>query len=247
MMLRAFGVALGSNVNEADDALAFVPFGRDWIGPAVLDRTGRDRLSKRKRERLTRDLNEAVRSHLDDVPLSGAPWGWKLPPTLFILPLLDEQFPEMRFIHVVRDPRDMAFSENRNQAKRWGPLYLSKSERAEPIPVQMALLWKRVNNDAKTYGGSMGARYLLVRYEDLCLDPRRSGGSLAAWLNLKPGDESLRQLSSLVTVPSSIGRWKKQDARLVERIGSLLQNEVGAYGYDDEEWLARVEARIGAG
>ena len=71
------------------------------------------------------DLDAAVARHL--APLGGRPrpWGWKHPHSLLLLPLLVDAWPRLRFVHVVRDGRDMAFSANRNQlagGKLYGPM-----------------------------------------------------------------------------------------------------------------------------
>jgi Sulfotransferase family len=39
-------------------------------------------------------------------------WGWKYPETLFVMPLVKALFPSARFLHVVRDVRDVCLSEN---------------------------------------------------------------------------------------------------------------------------------------
>lgn len=39
-----------------------------------------------------------------------APWGWKVCETLFVIPVVKELFPEARFIHVIRDGRDVCLS-----------------------------------------------------------------------------------------------------------------------------------------
>ena len=42
-------------------------------------------------------------------------WGWKNPNTMFFLPFLKDIYPAMRFIHVVRDGRDIAFNQKMDQ------------------------------------------------------------------------------------------------------------------------------------
>lgn len=39
-------------------------------------------------------------------------WGWKYPETLFVMPLIKRLFPSARFIHVLRDVRDVCLSHN---------------------------------------------------------------------------------------------------------------------------------------
>jgi len=44
---------------------------------------------------------------------SGAPWGWKLCESVYALPVLDWLFPNARFVHLVRDGRDVAFCDHK--------------------------------------------------------------------------------------------------------------------------------------
>ena len=44
-------------------------------------------------------------------------WGFKNPSHIFLLPIPNRAFPEFVFVHVLRDGRDMLFSENRNQLR----------------------------------------------------------------------------------------------------------------------------------
>jgi hypothetical protein len=46
-------------------------------------------------------------------------WGWKEPNTYIILEKLNEYYPNMKYIHLIRNGLDMAFSENQNQVKLW--------------------------------------------------------------------------------------------------------------------------------
>ena len=53
----------------------------------------------------------------------GKPWGWKEPNTHIYLSHLPEVFPEIRYVHVIRNPLEMAHSDNRQQLTNWGDLY----------------------------------------------------------------------------------------------------------------------------
>lgn len=41
----------------------------------------------------------------------GGPWGWKLPESVFIVPLVKNRFPQAKFIHLIRDGRDVILSD----------------------------------------------------------------------------------------------------------------------------------------
>lgn len=41
----------------------------------------------------------------------GDVWGWKYPETLFVMPVVKQLFPKTKFIHVIRDGRDVCLSQ----------------------------------------------------------------------------------------------------------------------------------------
>ena len=232
-ILQACGVALGTRLNESLDPFVFMRYYDRWIDAFVLDRSGVRPLGSDERSAMRRELGEAVKEHLADAaPARGAPWGWKSPRSIFLLPLLDEVFPQMRFVHVVRDPRDMAFSANQRQVIAHGGVYLSPEERAEPDPIQSALLWKRVNADAAAYGrSSMPGRYLLLRFEDLCADPAGTSTELASFVGAATEPDRIRDAAASVSPPASVGRWRQEDPELVRRIDAVVAGDLEAFGY----------------
>lgn len=85
-------------------------------------------------------------------------WGDKTPGYVAIIPTLATVFPEARFIHLIRDARDVCLSL-RNRAWRGG------------LPNQ-ARFWARQVGAGIAAGRRLPAdRYLELAYEDLVLDP----------------------------------------------------------------------------
>jgi hypothetical protein len=94
----------------------------------------------------------------------------KTPHYVSRLPLLAERFPEARFVHVVRDGRDVALSL---LEVPWGPDDVEGA----------ALHWRRRVLEGRAAG--LGPeRYRELRYETLVADPEREVRALAAWLEL---------------------------------------------------------------
>ena len=92
--------------------------------------------------------------------------GDKTPMYMRHLGLLDEQFPEAQYVHLIRDGRDAALSflqmPEGTFTRTW----------AHPrSPAQFACLWRREVGDARALGRRVGAtRYHEVRYEELVAD-----------------------------------------------------------------------------
>ena len=57
-------------------------------------------------------LSLTLRSYLPEGSLSSTAWGWKLSETLFLMPLIKKSFPRAKFIHLIRDGRDVVLSDN---------------------------------------------------------------------------------------------------------------------------------------
>ena len=64
---------------------------------------------------------------LSNIAVKPNVWGWKEPNTHIVLPFLLSALPNLSYIHVIRDGRDMAHSRNKNQLALWGPILLGQS------------------------------------------------------------------------------------------------------------------------
>ncbi|HUI42629.1 MAG TPA: sulfotransferase [Terriglobia bacterium] len=79
---------------------------------------------------------------------------------------IQRDFPEARFVHIVRDPRDVALSLDRRGWSRPLPWDRKRSLLAA------GLYWEWIVRKGRAYGARLGPHYLEVRYEDLVDRPR---------------------------------------------------------------------------
>jgi hypothetical protein len=99
-------------------------------------------------------------------------WGDKTPSYALHLPEIADALPEARFIHIIRDGRDVALSVR--------PLWFAPGKDIRTL----ALDWKQYI--AKTRELSRQVRsYLEVRYEDLVRDPQRELTKLCHFIKLE--------------------------------------------------------------
>ena len=102
------GIWLGEGLNKSSDSFLIlenlvIPFmnSNDFPLSSMADgRVG---------GRHARMVEEAFSAFLREYP--GGPWGWKLPESIFVVPLIKHRFPRARFIHLIRDGRDVILSE----------------------------------------------------------------------------------------------------------------------------------------
>lgn len=100
-------------------------------------------------------------------------WGDKTPQHVQYLLILDRLFPKAKFIHVVRDGRDVALSL---MTRPWGP----------PVMAMAGYYWKWLVLSGQVGGRLLGPdRYREVHYEELVLNPEDTLQDLCEWAGLE--------------------------------------------------------------
>jgi hypothetical protein len=135
-------------------------------------------------------------------------WGWKAPNTHVFLDRLPSRFPEMRYIHVMRNGLDMAHSANQNQLKLWGRHFFGHGK-YKISPRWSLKYWCLVHRRITTLGSEMSERYLLLNYDAFCAAPREGLRELLRFLDVSISAETESALIPLVHPPESIGRFKR--------------------------------------
>jgi hypothetical protein len=231
-LARSAGYNLGTQLNQADDALAFRDFHDRWINRFVAAQNRSGSNSEVEIEGMAGDFQVALDRHLrDGIVSSDERWGWKAPRTIYLIPFLRGQFRNLKFIHVLRDGRDMCFSRNQNQLRKHGPAILGRSERwFRSEPIQSMLLWARVNLAAAAYGeANLGQDYFAVRFEDLCQAPVETTARLIRFLGARMAPEPIALAE--ISPPASLGRWRTQPRAIISRLERAGQAALGKFGY----------------
>ncbi len=161
---------------------------------------------------------EKVESYLADVMENGNPCrGWKLPETTLIYPWIVRMFPQIRYIHWIRDPRDGILAPHRtDDLGDFGIAYPA----TEDIRRQRAISWLYQYQLMKATPNS--GHLITVRFEDFVLKQEETLRRLEAFLGIP--------LSRIVVRPEAVGRWKKADGDLQL---DLLGGALGELGYGD--------------
>jgi len=162
----------------------------------------------------------------------------KTPMHVLHLRRLGRMFPEARFVHLVRDGRDVAASY---RSVAWGPSGIDDA----------ALLWRRRVSAGRRAGPRLGpGRYREVRYEDLVAEPERVVRELCAFLDLTWDDRVLSyheragEVIAATRFPAAHGRlaqpptpglrdWRRElSAAEVARFEAIAGRELEAAGYE---------------
>ena len=179
-----------------------------------------------------------------------ARWAEKTPRNIGRIGEIFRCFPAARFVHVLRDGRDVACSLRTHPRHKVVDGKLVPQDTWKPI-AGCARRWVRDIEGSRRWWGD--PRFHTVRYEDLVLDPRPVLAKLMAFLG-EDWDEGMlahagagspfRDATRFAQNPealgavnaSSIGRWQRdldaRDRRTVKRIAGALLIELG-YAQND--------------
>ena len=226
-IVRAGGMFIGTNLNPYEDALDFGLFSDRWIDRSL---AGDGSLDADTRTTMLAELQGIVERHCVDTPADMRCWGWKEPRSIYLLPFFDAAMPTLRFVHFVRDGRDMAFSDNQNQLIKHGPSVLEARTLKLRKPQQSIALWNLVNQRAADYGESvLRDRYLRVRFEDLCSDPAGTARRVYDFFGLSGDAEAVAR--SEVSPPKTLGRWRNEKPATVRALEEIAAPGLTRFGY----------------
>jgi hypothetical protein len=131
--------------------------------------------------------------------------------------MLAEVFQKARFVHMIRDGREVACSLTRRQRRH---------------PELVIYRWKKVVELGRAEGARLGNRYLEVNYEKLTLDPKAQMERVCEFLQLEFDERVLQS-----RMPQSPG--KKQLAK--GELGAISQNPLKWERYFDSKTLRKLE------
>lgn len=232
-VLERRGAYMGLNVNATADAVDVIPFFDRFVGETLrqtrrLDYDLAD-LPAALRNAALAHLEAAMLAYLGPHATAGAPWGFKGPRAMFMLPFFRELFPDMSFVQLVRDGRDMAVSRNQAQLHRYYETLFGEPM-GDAVPVAAARLWAKANGEAADWcQRHLPGRHLVLRYEQLCDDPLAAIAGMMEFLDWPCRPEQLAPLAGLIEPSSGIGRWR--DRPDAAAIAAAAASGLARFGY----------------
>lgn len=157
---------------------------------------------------------------------SPALWGWKLPTTHVFADRFLTLRPDLRYIHVVRNGLDMAFSRNQNQRAYWGPVFLARE--VEPTPRDALAYWCAVQRRMKTLARQFPDRVLTVDFDRFCREPHAVCAEILGFCGRPADPQVIEAVAGQVRIPESMGGFRRQD---LSTLGSEDVAYVAAQGY----------------
>ena len=147
-----------------------------------------------------------VRMYLSCLENKGESRYFKLPETTLCYPWIVKMFPDAKFIHWIRDPRDLG-GHLTDDFPRW----------RMPVPNRLIQPWLDRGVEAARIRSAIGCKYLWdiveetprprsflrIRYEDFCTNQKAELQRLEEYLG--------RPLKPVGVHSNSVGKWKKDD------------------------------------
>jgi hypothetical protein len=227
LVLRALGVDMGTWTDpRTGDSIAVRPFLGRWFEPILRAQASGGPFPAGA----TRMFERVVSVHLGHTPQGQ--WGFKYPRSMWMLPFIAARYPKLRYIHVVRDGRDMALSDNNFMLERHGD-YLKPGWRKDPVCARLEL-WAEANLAAIEAANRhlQQGNYLRVVYEDACADPRALVLAISRFIGVDTNEETVRKAADLVHPSLGIGRWRTSDPNCIRQPDPKVSTALHVLGYD---------------
>ena len=217
--LYASGVYMGSSINPSGDkippqkmydACRVLAQYVDWEGGLSWN------FSRLFSEEIPNEFTDLISDYLQDVLNNKSEHkGWKIPETTLIYPWIQRMFPDIKYIHWVRDPRDGILSGHKTDDLRdFGIQY----ELTDDIRKRRAISWYYQYQLMKATPESKN--WIKIRFEDFVLQQEETLEKLEAFLGFP--------LGRIIVRKAPVERWK-QDANHQEL--DFLQNALKENGY----------------
>jgi hypothetical protein len=226
-VFRKAGWFMGNRVNpDNEDSLPIAWFLTKWLKTLKdFPNVDRDTFA-----RADRDFERMLYLHRRGIPSPDVRWGWKNPRSLWLIPFLVRRFPELKFVHMIRDARDMMLSENIYFLRQNGHWLLGADWWRNPEAAQLEL-WRISNKRALEFAEQyLKDRYHMVRYEDLCRKPAETVSALMTFLG-KPKID-IEPIIEGICDRGNIGRWRRNKTAKVFDLSLAAQADLQRFGYE---------------
>ena len=145
--------------------------------------------------------------------------GWKIPETTLVYPWIVRMFPEIKYIHWIRDPRDCILGvHGTDDLRNFGVEYPLTDDLRERRAISWLYQYKLMKSTPKP------KNYILIRFEDFVLRHEETLARLEHFLGIP--------LARIVVQPDVVGRWKRDRGQhsFEFLVDAMRENQ---YGEDD--------------
>lgn len=161
-------------------------------------------------------------------------WGWKFPETYLLFPMLLKILPRARFIHMIRDGRDIAFKRHLTDDpnRKLGKKILSYLNALhQPHTVQAALSWAYQVESFDGLKTRIPSDQLLeIKFESLCINPSLEVQKICRFLNTPMTPECEDFISNKIN-PKKVAQYAEQDREEIDSVEKLIRPVLKRHNY----------------
>ncbi len=180
-----------------------------------------------------RFCNAVAKYHTNLSP-STPHWGWKFPETYLIGPYILKAFPDTKFIHFMRDGRDVSFKyhltdkPNRPIGRK---IIKATNTLHKAHHIQAATSWQyQVNMFDKFKEHIPLGNLLEMKFEDLCLNPEDTSQALINFIGIEMTGSCKQYLGNDINT-AKVSEYKKQSPEEVAEVEKIIKVTLQKYKY----------------
>lgn len=226
------GINLGTSEDLATGDVSFLKFSQQIKKMATGAIGIRDRRAIKEKE-FHRFLKVAA-EYYEYLGEPTGPWGWKFPETYLIAPYVARTFPKVRFIHQVRNGKDLAFKQHLTddpQRKVGKKVLEAAGAIGLPHHLQAALSWAWQVDNFDKFKQSLPADSVLdISFEELCLKPDQTIDKLCNFLKIEPTAKAKDYLKQNIK-PEKVDQFKENDPQQITEVESRIAETLKRYDY----------------
>ncbi|MHB1151481.1 MAG: sulfotransferase [Eubacteriales bacterium] len=144
--------------------------------------------------------------------------GWKIPETTLCYPWISKMFPDIKYIHWVRDPRDCVLSDHVTDDLS---VFNIGYDKTDDVRLRRAISWKYQRELVKAT--PVPKNVYSVRFEDMVFKQDDVLGGLSEYLGIK--------LAKIEMRPDSVGRYKTDNGNYMF---DFFKSDMDECGYEYE-------------
>ena len=181
-------------------------------------------------------LEDAIYNYYNRLGKPSGNWGWKFPETYLMAPLISDIFPQARFIHMVRDGRDLAFKEHLTDDphRKVGRKILNRLNALDKSHhIQAALSWKyQINsfNDFK-HEKLNKAQVFELKFEDLIKRPLAKTRELCDFCKLSLTEQAIDYLNKEI-IRDKVKQHKEKPFSRIKQVEVKIYKSLKLYNYE---------------
>lgn len=147
-------------------------------------------------------------------------WAWKEPNTQIYAQEILEYFPRLKYVHVLRNGLDMAFSSNKQQLKNWGwkyDIYTDNSDDENELAKKQLAYWVKSTKEVFDITEAFKDRALILNYTNFCNNSAETMDRLIDFLGISISDQNRKELHELPQDTGSNNRYRRFNTEMFDK------------------------------